>query len=95
MPFIAKNIDELTKIVSKAVEIKEDGVDIKDENKLRDTVIDDLIYTAVFSEDDNTKENAKKLIRDIANEFGAIASSIHTLYRAMGRGEVRDLQHQQ
>ncbi|HIQ25227.1 MAG TPA: aldolase [Persephonella sp.] len=90
MPFIAKNIDELTKIVSKAVEIKEDGVDIKDENKLRDTVIDDLIYTAVFSEDDNIKENAKKLIRDIANEFGAIASSIHTLYRAMGRGEVRD-----
>ncbi len=88
MPQIAKSIQELEKILSEVVSTENGKTEIKDENKLRETVIDDLIYTAVFSEDENTKEEAKKLIRDIANEFGAIASSIHDFYMAMGRGEV-------
>ncbi len=90
MPNIAKTIDELKQILSPAVEISDTGVKITDEQKLRDSVIDDLIYTAVFSEDETTKEEAKKLIRDIANEFGAVPASIHNLYMAMGRGETRD-----
>ncbi len=90
MPNIAKTIDELKQILSPAVEISDTGVNITDEQKLRDSVIDDLIYTAVFSEDEATKEEAKKLIRDIANEFGAVPASIHDLYMAMGRGETKD-----
>ncbi|NOY65059.1 MAG: aldolase, partial [Nitrospirae bacterium] len=50
-------------------------------------VIDDLIYTAVFSDNPVVKEEAKMIIREVANEFGAVASSIHDLYMAMGRGE--------
>jgi len=35
-------------------------------------------------------ETKLSIIRDIANEFGAVSSSIHDLYMAMGRGETRD-----
>ena len=90
MPLIAKTKDELNNILKPAVEVKDGKVDITDENKLRESVIDDLIYTAVFSENEEVKEEAKKLIRNIANEFGAIAASINDLYRAMGKGETRD-----
>jgi len=90
MARIAKNLEELNQFVNQAVEISDSKVNIKDENKLRESVIDDLIYTAVFSENEDIKEEAKYLIREIANEFGAIASSIHDLYMAMGRGETKD-----
>ncbi len=88
MPFIAKNIEELKNQIQSAGEFVGEKVSIKDENKLREDVIDDLIYTAVFSENEETKEEAKRLIREIANEFGAVAASIHDFYMAMGRGEV-------
>ncbi len=88
MPTIAKNKEELNQILSSAVSVENGKVSIQDESKLRETVIDDLVYTAVFSEDENTKEEARRLIREIANEFGAVAASIHDFYMAMGRGEV-------
>jgi fructose/tagatose bisphosphate aldolase len=88
MPTIAKNKEELSQILSSAVSVENGKVSIQDESKLRETVIDDLVYTAVFSEDENTKEEARRLIREIANEFGAVSASIHDFYMAMGRGEV-------
>ena len=90
MPRIAKNSEELKSFLEGAVSTENGNVSILDENKLRESVIDDLIYTAVFAEDENLREETKALIREIANEFGAVASSIHDLYMAMGRGEVRD-----
>ena len=90
MPLIANTLEELNNILKDAVEVKDEKANIKDENKLREKVIDDLIYTAVFSENEEVKEETKKIIREIANEFGAIASSINDLYRAMGKGEIRD-----
>ena len=88
MPTIAKSKEELLNIVQPAVKILETGISIKDENELRGKVIDSLIYTAVFSQNDEVKEEAKGLIREIANEFGAVSSSIHDFYMAIGRGEV-------
>ncbi len=90
MANIAKNIEELNSFLNGTVSIQNGKVEIQNEEKLRESVIDDLVYTAVFSEDEDTKEEAKSIIRDIANEFGAISSSIHDLYMAMGRGETRD-----
>ncbi len=90
MPRIAKNSEELKSFLEGVVSAENGNVSILDENKLRESVIDDLIYTAVFAEDENLREETKALIREIANEFGAVASSIHDLYMAMGRGEVRD-----
>ncbi len=90
MPKIAQSLEELNTITNGTVKIDNGEVKIIDESKLRESVIDDLIYTAVFSESEEVKEEAKTLIRNIANEFGAIPASIHDLYMAMGRGETRD-----
>ena len=89
MPNIVENLQDLYSLVGSVAELKDNSVtSIKDETKLRETVIDDLIYTAVFSKDETVKDEAKRLIRELANEFGAIPSSIHDFYMAMGRGEV-------
>lgn len=90
MPSIANSPAELQQLLEGTIDYKEGNVKIENENKLRDSVIDDLIYTAVFSENEETKEEAKKIIRDVANELGAVASSINDLYRAIARGETRD-----
>ncbi|WP_457621271.1 class II fructose-bisphosphate aldolase [Persephonella sp.] len=91
MPVIAKSKEELINVISESVSVEGDLVNIKDEKKLRDKTIDDLIYTAVFSEDEGTKEEAKRIIRETANQFGAVAASIHDFYMAIGRGEVDNL----
>jgi fructose/tagatose bisphosphate aldolase len=57
------------------------------EDRLRTDVIDDLINTAVFSEDSELKNYCFLLIREYANMMGAISASIHDLYMAKGRGE--------
>ncbi len=88
MPVIAKTIDELKAVISESVALEGEKVSIKDEKNLRDKDVDNLIYTAVFAEDETVKEEAKRIIREVANEFGAIAASIHDFYMAMGRGEV-------
>ena len=90
MPNIANSIEELNNILSISVEDKDGKISIKNENILKESTIDNLIYTAVFSKNEEVKEKAKKLIREIANEFGAVPASINDLYRAIGIGEVRD-----
>lgn len=88
---IADSSKDLKTILSGAVSISDGGsIVITDEETIRDRVIDDLIYTAVFSEDGGVREQSKILIRDIANELGAVPSSIHDLYMAMGRGKTHD-----
>lgn len=90
MANIFKKIEDLKNSLQGIVSFEEGKVRIVDEISLRERAIDDLIYTAVFSEDYSLKEEAKFLIREIANEYGAIPSSIHDLYTAMGRGETKN-----
>lgn len=90
MANVLNSIQEVYKILEGVVSFQDGKVSIVDEKVLRDKVIDDLVYTAVFSKDYNLKEEVKYLIREIANEYGAVASSIHDLYMAMGRGETKN-----
>lgn len=90
MATILENVHQVNERLKDVVSIENGKISILDEKKLRDEVIDDLIYTAVFSKDYNLKEEVKYIIREIANEFGAIPSSIHDLYMAVGRGETKD-----
>jgi len=57
-------------------------------NDVRTSLIDDLVYTAVFSSDAATKAEARKQIHLVARRAGAISSSILPLYDAIGRGEL-------
>lgn len=81
--------DQLKKGYARILKLDGSDVRILDETKLKSELIDDLIYTAVFSPDQATREAACWLIRRAAAAMGIMSASIQPLYEAMGRGEVK------
>ena len=67
--------------------IAKDSVKVDNEGALRRDLIDNLIYTAVFSKDEAQRELSRWVIRGAAIATGAVPASIQGLYDAMGRGE--------
>ncbi len=59
-----------------------------DQASFQEKLIDDLIFTAVFSPDPAARESAAYLIRRGAAALGILSASIQSLYQAMGRKEV-------
>lgn len=53
-----------------------------------DDIIDDLVYTAVFSPSEEVRQLVYRVVRDIGNQVGVYPASIQSLYEQMGRGEV-------
>ncbi len=86
---IYESKDQLKSKCSPIIQLDGGDVRILDEEKLKSELIDDLIYTAVFSPDKATADAACWLIRRSAAASGIISSSIQSLYEAMGRGEVQ------
>jgi fructose/tagatose bisphosphate aldolase len=84
---IYENKNQLKKGYKSILVIDEDDVRVLDEGRFRDKLIDDLIYTVVFSPDPGTKDAAGFLIRRGAAALGIMSSSIQMLYEAMGRKE--------
>lgn len=84
---IYENKDQLKKGYAKVIQPDGGDVRIIDEAKLRRELIDDLIYTTVFSPDKATREAAAWLIRRSAAALGIWPASIQQLYKAMGAGE--------
>ncbi len=85
---IYENVAQLKKGSEGVLQVADDAVKVLDEAKLRDSLIDDLVYTAVFSPDNETVEAARWLIRRAAAAIGIVSTSIQPLYEAMGRKEV-------
>lgn len=73
------NIKELRDIVN----VSKDGVEIKDRKGL-DSIMDKLIYEAVFAEEGRKKE-LLLLVKEIAKACAVIPASIQALYEEMGR----------
>jgi len=86
---IYENIEKLKKRCASVIQIDGGDVRVLDEAKLKSELIDDLIFTAVFSQDKSTQEAACWLIRRSAAALGIMSASIQPLYEAMGRGEVK------
>ncbi len=61
---------------------------ILDEDLLRAQGIDDLVFTAVFAEDEGTKTFARTVIREIAKQLGVYSASILSFYQAIGTGSI-------
>ena len=80
---------QLLNVCAKIVELDGNDVRILDEAKLKSELIDNLIYTAVFSPDQATQEAARWLIRRAGVACGIMSASIQPLYEAMGRGELK------
>jgi len=86
---ICKDKKQLLNVGGKSVELDGNDVRILDEAKLKSELIDNLIYTAVFSPDQATQEAARWLIRRAGVACGIMSASIQSLYEAMGRGELK------
>ena len=82
---IYKDKDELQRKYSTIIDIDGNDVRVLNEALLREELIDDLIYTAVFSSDEATQEAARWLIRRAGAALGILSASIQCLYEAMGR----------
>lgn len=82
------NTQALNQALMDVAKWEKEALTVKDEARLKEKVIDELVYTAVFAEDKALKEAARWSIRTLALALGIIPASIHDLYMAMGRGEV-------
>jgi len=85
---IYENKDQVKKGYEGILACDGDDVRVLDAERFQNKLIDDLIYTVVFSPDQATKEAAGWLIRRGAAALGIVSSSIQALYDAMGQKEV-------
>ncbi|MDI6776253.1 MAG: class II fructose-bisphosphate aldolase [Syntrophales bacterium] len=85
---IYENMDQLKKGLEGILEVAGDDVMVLDEERFRCSLIDALIYSAVFSPCQETREAARWLIRRAGASLGVVSASIQSLYEAMGRKEV-------
>jgi len=83
-----ESIDRLKKGFTGILEISGNSVRAIDEEKLRRTLVDDLIFSAVFSPGRETREAASWLIRKAGAALGIYSASIQPIYEAMGRMEI-------
>jgi fructose/tagatose bisphosphate aldolase len=88
MAAIYEGVEQLKKGLAEALEISKSGVKIRSRQKLQQSVIDDLIFTAVFSPARETAKSAAWIIREAGSALGIFSTSIQPIYEAMGRKEV-------
>ena len=81
-------MDSINRIFGSAVSVLDGGVTVKDEAALTSDKMDRLARAAVFGSKDE-KEYARWLVWEIGQNVGVRAASIHDLYMARGRGEIR------
>jgi|YelNatPaOPRAMG01_1025707.scaffolds.fasta_scaffold02190_13 fructose/tagatose bisphosphate aldolase len=83
------NVYELRKMTEGALTFLDDQrITVNNPNKIRESIIDSLVYESVFNQNAEVKEKARSLIHQIANSLSARPASIQELYSAIGRGEV-------
>ena len=88
MPHVATSVSDLLRQLDGIVRVDADRPVILDEARLRDDGIRDLVWTAVFSEDEGAVEAARWIVWETSQALGARSASIHELYMARARGEV-------
>ncbi len=86
---IFETMDQLRRGWEGILDISQNDVRVLDERRLQKSLIDDLIFTAVFSPQQELREAACWLIRRAGAAIGILSASIQTLYEAMGRKEVK------
>lgn len=81
-------MDSVNDIFGKDVSVLDGKVAVRNESALKSEKMDRLVRSAVFG-DKEEKEYARWLVWEIGQAVGVQAASIHDLYMARGRGEVR------
>ncbi len=65
-----------------------DGLNIRDERRFRDELLDGLVFDAVFAADPGLRDAARWVIWAASQALRCGSASIHELYAARGRGEI-------
>ncbi|HTZ38773.1 MAG TPA: aldolase, partial [Syntrophales bacterium] len=86
---VFSSVGQLKKAIEGVLKIDGDNVRVVDEAKLRGSLIDHLVYSAILSGDEGVKQAARWLIRRAGVTLGVLPSSIQSLYEAMGRGDIK------
>ena len=68
--------------------ITDAGLEVSDERRFRQEIVDGLAFEAVFATEAAVRDAARWVIWSASQAFGCGSASIHDLYRARGRGEV-------
>ncbi|MDQ1277320.1 MAG: fructose-bisphosphate aldolase, class [Thermodesulfobacteriota bacterium] len=84
---IYNELEDLRKGMAGILRIAGEQVEILAAGILQKTFIDDLIYTAVFSDHEDVRKAARWIIRRAGAAAGIHSASIQSLYEAMGRKE--------
>lgn len=82
------SVNELQQAVRSVFHLDGNTPHIIDEQKLRETTIDPLVFTAIFASDLELKTRARTAVREIAAASGVRTSSIHNYYMAIGAGAI-------
>ena len=82
------SVDSLRGRLEGIARIGEAGLEVTDERRLREELIDELVFEAVFSADAELRDAARWVIWSASQALGCGSASIHELYRARGRGEI-------
>ena len=86
---VLETVEQVKAALAGILKINGDRVDILDEQKLRSGLIDDLIFSAVLSDDSDVCLVCQWLIRQCGAALGAYPASIQSFYEAMGRKEIK------
>ncbi|HEY0443165.1 MAG TPA: hypothetical protein VGC90_02985, partial [Candidatus Limnocylindrales bacterium] len=89
MPHVATSVSDLVGRLAGIARVDGDRVVITDEDRFRGDGIRDLAWTAAFSKDEATVAAAQWIVWEASQELGARSASIHELYMARARGEVK------
>lgn len=84
---------QLIESISGLIEIESDfkGVKVLNESTLRESLIDELIYNAIFNENSELLMASRWVIRASAQAIGIFPSSIQSVYEAMAANKLRGL----
>lgn len=88
MPVIFEQMDPLRAALKGILSVEEKDVRVLDDRRLRESLVDDLVYSAVFSGDEGVRDACRWIIRRAGWALGIHSASIQPLYEAMGRKEV-------
>jgi fructose/tagatose bisphosphate aldolase len=83
---IYQSKQDLLSAMDGVVQVEDGAVMIRDEAKLQDPAIDELVYNAVFADED-VRAVARWLVWEMGQELGIRPASINALYLARGRDE--------
>jgi fructose-bisphosphate aldolase, class II len=81
-------MESINKIFGNDISVLDGKVTVRNEAALKSDKMDKLVRLAVFGEKDE-KEQARWLLWEIGQAVGVRPASIHDLYMARGRGEIR------